>query len=362
MRSVLALLAIVFVFFISAHSEAAGNCSLNHPQGVVWKAPAQFIWKGACFNGQAHGYGWYEFNLSNDGFPAAKVELLIEYANGAVSNDFYYFKMYNQDKVTYEGYALLGESQIDAGTCLSLADCARTMEVLKNGVQPPMPPMAPAVPPMPAPAPPTTPPSVEQQHENIQLPANPQYSSVEEAYKQFKIAARLAMYAIEKRVTEEYGDDSFTQDVVNGMVEFEKNFPGYAAAICRRNKRDLQRCQIYQYQVIGASLAAIVAGKPTEEVLPATRPFASRSVLCENAGSMGGMINCWRSQVEKFERSLARVHPTAMQYCVAAFDGLSTALTYLVATGGSAYNTEFFGNYETLLEFVSNQAQTAWND
>ncbi|MFV8249073.1 hypothetical protein [Bdellovibrio bacteriovorus] len=358
MRSVLALLAIVFVLFISAHSEAAGNCSLNHPQGVVWKAPAQFVWKGACFNGQAHGYGWYEFNLSNDGFPAAKVELLIEYANGAVSNDFYYFKMYNQDKVTHEGYALLGESQIDAGTCLSLADCARTMEVLKNGVQPPLPPMAPAVPPMPAP------PSVDQQRQGVSLPASPRYTTAAAAYIEFVTSVSAVTDELVKRAYQSFGEESeyIDKEVRDGMSYFTRYFPLYASSICRRNKKDLERCQIHQYEVIVASMSAIVSGKPVEEILPATRSYRSRSELCENTGSMADARECWSNQLTKLENSLKRVHPSAVDAGVTAFAGYAGALSYLNAAGGSAYGFEFLGNYEKLLEFINTQAQTTWVD
>lgn len=344
--------------------KAPTTCTVEHPTDLVWQRPDKSIWTGACSQSKPHGYGWYKFDLSKDGYPQSRVEILIEFNQGAVANSFYYAKMFTQDQVTYEGFAQLGGYQVDNGNCLALEECARTADVLKNGVKSPVPvpPKGPAVP-VPPPAAPQ-PPEQEPQHQQ-QDDLNPPFRSVDDAQEKFEIAARKARaYLLQKlEETDEQGNkNTYKLDTItSGMIDFERNFPEYAYNICQRNRVVLEGCRIFQYETAVRSLINLVNGADVTEVLFPTANYRSLSESC-HGDSMSELRNCWSQKIDGLERNIAARHPNGTKYAVLAFAGYATAISYLNAYGGSAYSDEFLGNYEKLIFYLHEQANTAWRN
>lgn len=344
--------------------KAPISCTAKHPTELVWKSPNKSIWTGGCLNGKAQGYGWYKFDLTNDGYDSSRVEVLLEFNNGEVANTFYYVKMFTQEQLTFEGFAQLGGYQIDGKNCLETAECARTADVVKNGVRPPLPPKAPQLPP-PQPQQPEVPDETYKGNldcfgEKVDDIGDPprHLSEIQSLLVEMqKIGMRCLIHLNEK----EYGSDGNASNIVNGLNQFMKYYPTYAHYICQRNGVFVEACEKQQLYMAINIFYDIYASRDIYQTLRDLhgdyRPLGDK---CSNAINNGDFNSCWHNQIKNLENFIAQKHPNGAKNGSLAFDGLAKALGYLHAGGGSAYTGEYLDAYEHLMWNLYDTANTVF--
>lgn len=318
------------------------GCVVLHPEKLPWKQPKEANWLGACVRGKAQGYGWYKFNLTEDGYPASKVDVFLEFQDGDLANDFYFAKMITGADVNYEGFAEAGAYQVNNENCLGLAECVRIMQALKEGGTAPRPPVPPQAPLEPEDIPPQTP--------------------LEEAEEKFQEIIYMRLRgALEKRFVDA---PEKVEPVVQQFYEFERFFNSYAQYICQRNSRDLENCKTYQYQVANLALNYVIAGANDEAILFKLqgnyKPF--EETVCGNSRSVQDSFACIGRAISQKEKNIASKHPRAMDRGSLAIAAYSKAVSLFEASGGSARNAAYLWSYEILLEFIYQQSITPWVD
>lgn len=330
------------------------GCVVLHPESLPWKQPKMASWTGSCVSGKAQGYGWYKFDLTNDGYPASSVEIFLELGDGSLTNDFYFAKMMTGSELNYEGYAQAGGYQVNSGNCLALAECYRTMQALKEKAtspKPPMPPVAPA-------EPEETVDSEESEQIEEALPETP----LEIAQRELK---EVMYNQVRSFVRERFQDQpNMNTTVFVSIMSFEYYFREYAENICHRNGRVLQNCQLYQYRIATDALKNLAEGQSDESaLLKLRRPYSSfEESVCARRSSMQDLFSCIHTAIKNKEKNISAKHPRAMASGATAIAAYSEALSLMEAEGGSAKTSAYLGSYERLLEFIYEQSITPWVD
>lgn len=350
----MALLCFLFVSPVFAQDTAGSvadqvrtieGCSLTHPATLAWRKPLQASWSGACVQGQAQGYGWYKYDLTNDGSPDWKVELFMEFTSGVVSNSYLYVKMLNNGSLAFEGFMDLTNHSIDSADCLSITDCARTADVLKNGTKPPQPPTPPNTPPPTEPNPPP--------HET--RPVDP----LADAQKKFQESWQNGLSSLLAR----FATDLATRQAITvAMNDFAKNYPVYAQNICQRNKRNLLNCAIFQYENARISLDRLTLGDSVQNLFFPVAGYVSRAKDCQKAKSNAEFLTCFQSRLDKDLETVAKNHPNGALYGSKALKGYAKALAFMDAKTGPSLTAATLDNYEHFLRFLMEQAERAWDN
>ncbi len=324
------------------------GCIVLHPESLPWKQPKVANWTGSCVNGKAQGYGWYKFDLTNDGYPASAVEIFLELGNGSLTNDFYFAKMMTGNELNYEGYAQAGGYQVENGNCLALAECYRTMQALKEKATAPKPPVPPVA----------LEESEESDHSEEVVPERP----VEIAKRELK---NVVYNQVRSFVKERFQDEpELISSVNSNVMAFVYHYEEFAQNICHRNSRYLENCQLYQYRVATAAVRSLAEGKSDESaLLKLRRPYSPfENSICARKASMQDLFSCLQSAIKNKEKNISSKHPRAMASGAAAIAAYSEALSLLEASGGSAKTSAYLWSYERLLEFIYEQSITPWVD
>ncbi|UOF02900.1 hypothetical protein [Bdellovibrio reynosensis] len=326
--------------------KAPVSCQVTHPTELVWQAPDKSTWTGACAGTKPHGYGWYKFDLSKDGYQTSRVEILLELKNGEVANTYYYAKMFTDEQLSFQGFAQLGGYQIEEATCLNSTECSRIADTLKNGIKPPMPPAPPA--------------KEDPKEKEPTVPDfAPPYRSRAEAHEKFFTAIDTVRTHFFKKAYEA-GED--TEAFWNAISRFQENFALYAQFICQRNKQELENCEIYQYEAAGRSLHALLNGKKGREMVFSHTHYQTLAVNCDDS-SEHAYMECWYRKLDQFANKIAQRHPNGTRFAKEAFGHYADALSILYTNySGGSYRFERAAFYEQFLFFLHEQANTNWTN